>query len=108
MEPQSKDTRATVRPNPSDIVFAPDTLYRIHLRGIFWKIVPFPTIINRYNIWVGLVTEGLCAVSAVYAANFALKRLFSSQLAGVLGHAISYIAFSDRVFKLNLPPVAPA
>ena len=84
------------------------TPYRIHLRGIFWKIVPFPTIINRYNIWVGLVTEGLCAVSAVYAANFALKYLFSSQPAGVLGHAISHIAFSDRVFKLNPPPVPPA
>ena len=108
MERQSKDTRAIVRPDPLDIVSSPDTLHRTHLRGIFWTIVPFPTIINRYNIWVGLVTEILSAVSAVYAANFALQNLFSSQLAGVLGHAISHIAFSDRAFELNPPPVPPA
>jgi len=81
------------------------TPYRIHLRGIFWTIVPFPTTINRYNIWVGLVTEILSAVFAVFAAHFALKYLFSSQLADVIGHAILLTAFSDRAFELNPPPV---
>jgi hypothetical protein len=63
-------------------------------------------MINRHNIWVGLAIETLCGASAVYAANWALQYLVSSQLVGVIGHAISMITISNRPFELS-PPLAP-
>ena len=63
-------------------------------------------MINRYNFWVGFITENLCALSAVFAAHLAWHFVVSSQHAGVFGYAVTISIFFDRPFELN-PPLLP-